>query len=473
MNVRRLLAATALVAVAGPALADIQPVVNVSTDLVNDLRGLTWTADGKILASGHIGTVNEETRTAVVRFNADGTLDTTFSDDGVVELDVAVGRQESSLGVVELANGDVVVAVNAIDEDGGQSVYLLRFDSTGAPAAGWGGAIGAVEVVFGWANADNATWPGVENPPQDTAWDLQVDRSGDTEKLVVFGMGGAAAGTGRTDIDRYVARLNAEDGTVDATFNGGTAFTYHSTGTFGDNARRGAVEADGRIMSAGYTNLGDGLANHIFLIRLDADGTLDETFGNYIYPETTGPAVGLVASPGVAVFNPFVVDGGFAEGYAAGRLSDGTYVTVGYGGATANGRASSLGYATTAAPDLVAFKATETGLDLAFGNNGTVAVQSEGRGQPTNEERGRALAVLPDDRIVEVGRYGGNAAAFVLLPNGRLDTTVGQDGVILLPHPVVNAQFFTAALSPDGAHVAMTTNANAAGARLVILAVGE
>jgi uncharacterized delta-60 repeat protein len=473
MNVRRLLAATALVAVAGPAFADIQPVVNVSTELANDLRGLTWTADGKIVASGHVGTVNEETRLVVARFNADGTLDTSFSEDGVVDVDVAAGRQESSLGVVVLDNGDVVVAVNAIDEDAGQSVYLLRFDSTGAPVAGWGDDTGKVEVVFGWANADNATWPGVETPPLDTAWDLQVDRTSGTEKLVVFGMGGAAAGTGRTDIDRYVVRLNAADGTVDPTFNGGVPFTYHSTGTFGDQARRGSIEADGKIVAAGYTNLGEGLANHIILFRLNADGTLDETFGNFIYPESTGPAVGLVPTAGVAVFNPFVVDGGFAEGYAAGRLSDGTYVTVGYGGATANGRASTLGYATTAAPDLVAFKVTETGLDTTFGNNGTVAVQSEGRGQPTNEERGRALAVLPDDRIVEVGRYGGNAAAYVLLPNGQLDTTVGDDGIILLPSPTINAQFFAAALSPDGTHIALTTNANAAGARLVVLEVTE
>ena len=90
--------------------------MNASTELVNDLRGLTWTADGKIVASGHVGTVNEETRAAVVRFNADGTLDTTFNEDGVVEVDVAPGRQESSLGVVSLDNGDVIVAVNAFDE---------------------------------------------------------------------------------------------------------------------------------------------------------------------------------------------------------------------------------------------------------------------------------------------------------------------------------------------------------------------
>ena len=44
----------------------------------------------------------------------------------------------------------------------------------------------------------------------------------------------------------------------------------------------------------------------------------------------------------MAVFNPFVADGGFAECYGVARLADGSYVTTGYGGATGNGVASDL-----------------------------------------------------------------------------------------------------------------------------------
>ena len=96
-------------------------------------------------------------------------------------------------------------------------------------------------------------------------------------------------------------------------------------------------------------------------------------------------------------------------------------------------------------------------------------IQSEGKGQPTDEERGRALVVLPDDRTVQVGRYGGNAAAYVFTADGQLDTTVDGDGIIELGHPIIDSQFFNAVASPDGTRIAMTTNANAAGARLVIL----
>src|SRR5262249_48769597 len=150
------------------------------------------------------------TRTVVARFNADGSPDTSFAGDGFAEVDIAPGRSEQSLGVVSLANGDVVVAVNAADADGGSSVYLLRFDRAGNRVVGpaWGDAEGRVEVVLGWANSANEMYPGT-TAPADTSWDLLLDRSGGQERLVLFALGPAPQGTGRTDADRYVVRLNA------------------------------------------------------------------------------------------------------------------------------------------------------------------------------------------------------------------------------------------------------------------------
>ena len=474
MRLAVLLGTTALL-VAGSALArDIRPIVNASTEQANDLRGLTWASDGKIYVSGHVGTKNEETRTVVGRFNADGTPDTGFGKEGFVEIDLAPGRQEQSLTIAELAGGDVVTAVNAVDEDKGQSVYLLRFDNTGKQkvAPSWGDAQGRVEVAFGWANAQNQSYPGVETPPVDNAWDLVVDKSGGGERLVMVGFGPAPADTGRTDNDRYVLRLNAADGTPDASFNGGKPFSYHSAAAFGDNARRAVVESDGSILAAGYTNLGD-LGTHVLLLRLTSEGKLDQSFGNFIDPASSGEAVGLKAQPGVAVFNPFAADGGFAECYGFVKLSDGSYVTTGYGGATGKGVPSTLGLKTSTAPDVGSFKLTPggTALDKTWGNNGILAIQSEGAGQPTTEDRTRGLVALADDRTVQVGRYGGIAAVFVATPQGRLDTSVDGDGIIQLGHPKVDAQFFSVKLAPDGKHVAVTTSASPGGARLVVLEV--
>ncbi|HQZ11437.1 MAG TPA: delta-60 repeat domain-containing protein [Devosia sp.] len=463
------------VLMASTALAqDITPAADFVTDKANDFRGLAYGADGKIYVSGHKGDPSAETgaQTVVVvgRLNADGTPDTAFGEDGFAEVDLGAGLVEQSLAVAPLANGDVVAAVNANEEGGGVSVYLVRFDATGKQVTGaWGGETGALEVVFGWPNANNDAFPDAEKPPQDTAWDLKVDNSSGTEKLVVAGHGSAAEGSGRTDADRYVVRLNAADGTADAGFNGGKPFTYHSAQAFAEGGRRVSVEADGAIMSAGYTNLGDGLRNHLILIRLNADGSLDQSFGGFVSPQSSADAVGLAATPGIAVFNPLLADGGFAEGYAAVRLSDGSYVTTGYGGATGEGVASTLGFKTTEAPDVVSFKVKGNALDTTYGTNGSAVVQSEGLGLTTAEDRGRLVVALPGDRTMHVGFFGGIPSAIVLDASGKLDTTVSEDGILALPNDTVASQFFGAAVSPDGKQVALSTNNNKAGARVVLL----
>lgn len=474
MLIRSLVTLGAVLLTSTALAQDITSVADFTTaDKANDFRGIAYGADGKIYVSGHLGDPSAETNPSTVvvvgRLNADGTPDTSFSEDGFAEVDLGPGV-EQSLAVAPLANGDVVAAVNVNEADGGISVFLVRFNSTGKQVTGtWGGDTGAVEVAFGWANANNDAFPGVENPPQDTAWDLKVDNSSGTEKLVVAGHGSAAEGSGRTDLDRYVTRLIAADGSVDPAFNGGKPFTYHSAQALNEGGRRVTVEADGAILSAGYTALSETLKNHVILIRLLPDGTLDPEFGGFVLPQSSADAIGLTPTPGVAVFNPLVADGGYAEGYAAVKLSDGSYVTTGYGGATGEATPSTLGYKTTEASDLVAWKIRGKELDATFGANGNAVVQSEGLGKNSAEERGRRLVVLPGDRTLHAGRFGGLPAVYALDASGKLDTTVSEDGILELPSDVLNAQFFGAVVSPDGKNVALSTNNDKAGARVVVL----
>jgi uncharacterized delta-60 repeat protein len=342
----------------GPSFDPITTGSDVVLTEANDLRGLIFAANGSIYGAGFTNVNPDDQQTVVLRTSAAGALDSTFGEGGVVVLNLVQGN-EQALALVELANGDVVVVVNVSDEQGGedipdvdggdpvprpngQDVVLVRLDSNGDPRATFG-TDGVLPVTFGWAAADDASWPvptyTASNPeasrfsgagfPNDTAWDLQLDTSGASERLVVFGMGPAAysaSGTQRVDMDRYIVRLNA-DGTPDASFNGGENFTFHTEGTQGDNARRGLVEPDGSIVSSGYTNFGEGFDNHVVLIRLLPNGTVDTSFG-FGFPS---------ARPGATRFNPYVTDGGAAEAYGVVRLSDGTYVTTGYGAVNRRG----------------------------------------------------------------------------------------------------------------------------------------
>jgi hypothetical protein len=381
------------------------------------------------------------------------------------------------------------VQLNGRDVAGtGQDVLLAKIDADGALVSGFGTG-GVVRVDFGWVDGVG-TFPTSGVTPADTSWGIGLDTSTpNVEKIVVFGFGPArrvTSGTQRVDNDRYVTRVLASDGTFDTTFNGGVPFTFHSAGTLGDNGRRGQVLADGTILSAGYTNLGDGLGNHVIVIKLGPSGTLatDFRYGDGI------PAVINFSPLGVSRFNPFLDDGGVAECYAVGRQSTGHLVTTGYGRATAAGVQSSLGYAVTDAVDLVSFRTLPDGaVDVeGYGTAGTLAIQSEElhTGVDT-EDRGRDLVVLPDDRVIQVGKFGPYPAIYVVKPNGVLDDGSGIGGrfeyepLVRAADPnamppvtaLTTSHFFAVAASQNGRSIVATSSNHELGVRVAFLGVAE
>ncbi len=450
----------------------------------SDLRGLFYTEDGKLYASGHLGSVGTVDKQVVVgRFDKDGKPDTTFGGDGFVSFNlvertvddqevVTNDGNEESIGLVELETGEIVVQVNVRDDNGkGMDVGLLKLDATGTPVAAFGDN-GLKKLVFGWAPEDDALWPTAGGAPTDTSWGIELDESGANQKIVVFGFGSAAKGqtigtpgVQRTDTDRYILRVLASDGSVDPAFNDGEVFFYNSRGTFNDGGRRGFVESDGSIVSGGYTNFGDGLGNHVLAIRLTAAGKLDTSFG-----------FGIV-DRGVARANPFLDDGGVSECYNITRQHEsGRYITSGYGSATAANVPSSYGYATTTAADLIslAFTADGKGLDLDWGNRGTRAIQSEELGQASTEDRGRDLLALWDDRVVYAGKLGINPALIVVTPDGEYDPANGLGQVFTYePLSGTTSHFFRVVASKDGTRIAAATSNHADGARLAVLKVGD
>lgn len=474
---------------------------------VNDLRGVTFSGNGsKIWAAGHVGASTAypsgvDRQIAIVRFNAaDGTLDTTFDGDGIktfnlrtrvgIDDQISNDGDEYCMGIVELPSGDVIVQANVRDATGkGRDVVLLKMTPYGslinfsAGPNGSGPSAAVRKVDFGWTEAQSASYPGAPAAqPTDESWGIALNS--DSTKIVVFGYGPAKFGeltTGdapvqRTDNDRYVVQLNVGTGLPDATFNGGAPYSFNSGGTNSDGGRRGKVEADGSIVSAGYTNI-DG-ANTIFVLRLSPTGVPDATFTS-----------GVQAVPGVFAANPFAQDGGIAECYAAGRQSDGRYVTTGYGRATAANTVSTFNppWRTTDNVDLVSFglKQSATGgvLDLTFGVAGTLAIQSEGLNLGSTEDRGRDLVVLPDDRIVYAGRLGASPAIFIRTKDGEPDPDEGGElagpnggdtvpgAYLYAPLSGTTSHFYALALSADKKRVAAVTNNHADGALLAVLNV--
>jgi len=170
-------------------------------------------------------------------------------------------------------------------------------------------------------------------------------------------------------------------------------------------------------------------------------GAVDTGFGF----GTSAPGI-----PGQTKFNPFASVSGSAEAYGVARLSNGTYVTTGYGTSNFTTPSKSV--------DLVSFEVKADGLDTSFGNLGAFAWQSEldksaGLGGTPYTDRGRDVAALPDNRTVHVGVYDDYASVYVLDPSGKPDKAFGKDGLLEYSYP---AGFFKVAVSADGKHIAAT-----------------
>ncbi len=153
-----------------------------------------------------------------------------------------------------------------------------------------------------------------------------------------------------------------------------------------------ALQTDGKIVVAGSTDLGASV--DFALLRYDASGTLDPSFG----------AGGIVTTG----FGTNSTD----EGLDLAVQADGKVVVV--------GRTAAVAFDFDFA---VARYKTDGSLDSTFGSNGKL-VTDFGPGQAI----ARAVALLPDGRILVVGDVGSDFALARYLTNGSPDPTFGTDG---------------------------------------------
>ena len=197
-------------------------------------RAVAIQADGKIVVAGGA---------ALVRLNADGSLDPGFSDDRKV----STGLDAQAMAIQ--ADGKIVLA-------GGYGFRLARYR-----------ADGALDPSFSGGNV-NTDLPGMIYARSVA---LQADG-----RIVVAG--GAAAPTGGTDF--AMVRYHA-DGALDTAFGTGGRQTAGEPGV-DDFAAAVAVQPNGKIVVTGQSAPWDWNApvvSRITLARFGADGSPDGSFG--------------------------------------------------------------------------------------------------------------------------------------------------------------------------------------------------
>lgn len=392
------LAVVLLATLAGSALAapgDLDPSFGNAGLVTTDFGGrgdfglaVALQSDGKIVAAGNSSSTAGafSLSFAVARYNPNGTLDPTFGSGGTVL--TGFGGSLSAAADVAVQPDGKILAVGFVAGDFG----IARYNANGMldPTFGTGGL---VTTDFGGFDQAN----GVA---------LQPDG-----KVVVVGPLQGTIG---------VARYNS-DGSLDATFGSGGKVVTDASPSF-DGAFDVAIWS-GKIVVGGGTGLYGSGASDFQVVRYNADGSLDPSFGGGgivttdfggsdsifgIAVTTDGKitAAGGTTSPGdfaVARYNSdgsldstFDGDGKTTTDFAGGTDDLGNGVVVQPDGSITVAGIAGSGFASTAFA--VVRYAAAGGLDSAFGSGGKATAVF---GKPINNAFD--IVAQPDGKVVVAG----------------------------------------------------------------------
>jgi uncharacterized delta-60 repeat protein len=268
--------------------------------------GLAIQADNKIVAAGDAGLRTGNSKFALARYKADGTLDTSFGGgDGKVRTNFTAGDDPVSSLVLQPTTEEIVVVGGAAQNRANPKVAVARYL-----------ADGSLDPSFG----DDGKVTTDVSPAKDYGNAVVLQNDG---KIIVGGLAAVSGSRASFALIRYES-----DGSRDSTFSGDgnlrTNFTARD-----DSVQGVVVRSDLDIVAGGIS--GSGGSNAKFaLAYYHADGTLDTSFGGgdgKVTTDITGSydaAWDIVLQP-----DDKVVAGGEASGsggrFAAARyLDDGT-----------------------------------------------------------------------------------------------------------------------------------------------------
>jgi uncharacterized delta-60 repeat protein len=221
--------------------------VGSDSDSIHDIR---IQSDGKIVALGRRAIPTLPIDIVVARFNSSGSPDTTFDSDGWVATNLGTTPVVSSEMAIQADGRIVVVGYRTLASNA--DFLLLRFNSNGSLDTGFDGD-GIVTTAIGVGN--------------DYAFGVALQSDG---KIVVAGS------TDNSTLDYALARYNS-NGSLDTTFhNDGKTSTM--VGAYSDGGKGLAIQSNGKIVVVGYST--NATTSDFSMVRYNTDGTLDSPFGN-------------------------------------------------------------------------------------------------------------------------------------------------------------------------------------------------
>jgi uncharacterized delta-60 repeat protein len=349
--------------------------------------------DGKIVLSGQSG-IYPDLHSALVRYNRNGRLDSTFGTGGKVVVTFNSGHDY--LFAVALQSDGKIVAAGSTS---GTAFLLARFNADGSLDQAFG-TNGSVETTFGDQTAAGRA--------------IVVQADG---KIIVVGVSGAGPYSELNDF--ALARYNS-NGSLDQSFGSGGKVKTHFPGVdnTGSSATSVALQSDGKLVVGGYHKQSDRTPHEFALARYNSNGTLDSAFGQAGKVMTR---IGL----------------GDAYSFGIALQSNGRIVLAGYSYTTADHAFTLAGYTSNGT------------LDSSFGTGGLVTTDFAG----TTDDIAYAMTMQSDGKLVVAGRTGEYPAFDFGLArynsDGQLDQTFGTGGKVATDFSSSD-QAYAVALQPNG-----------------------
>jgi uncharacterized delta-60 repeat protein/uncharacterized repeat protein (TIGR01451 family) len=366
-------------------------------------RSVAVQPDGKILVAGEYlnGPLPDF---AVARYNADGSVDRSFGNDGFRTTDF--GHYDVATAIAVQPDGKIVLAGFSYK---GMSVFAIaRYLPNGDPDNSFDGD-GKVVTSIGPHDAAAATAVAIRPDGKLlVAGYAKMDHSNPLSPGEIF-----------TNYDFVVARYTAA-GKLDTTFGaGGTGIvTYPVSSKYDDKANAIDVDVHDKIVLAGYSS--NGSDSDVAVVRLNSDGKSDMSFGPL--------DIGSVTAG---------FPGNQEAAFAVTHDSDGRILAAGNGGSGGQSFA------------LFRFDAGGNGFDSSFGDDGLAEIPTFGGSKAV----ATAVALDGKERILAAGTVVGANTNFALaryLPDGSLDTNFGSGGQATADLKNGNEEGMDMALLEDG-----------------------
>lgn len=362
----------------------------------------------------------------VARYNSGGAADTSFDGDGMAV--TSFGASEERCLAIALS-GTKLIAAGYADKD----IAVVRYNSDGSPDNTFDGDGKKVEDLSD------------KNAAVATTAAIQPDG-----KVVIGGYLSDSSSSSIPPPLTYGMMRFTADGLLDTSFGGGTGKVSAPFGA-NETIRAIAFQSDGRIIAVGGSS--NGGSNTKFAVRrFAADGTLEQTLRGTFGGEAMAVAIqpdGKIVAAGAFVSPPPVVGPNTPNtdfevmrviSDASGLSFDPTFGTN--GGATislgssddiansvalqSDGKIVAVGRAGNA---FAALRCNPDGsLDPSFHGNGKLTAQF---GASQNE--GKAVAIQGDGKIVISGRADTTAVTVRYDAAGSLDGSFGSNGAVVTP----------------------------------------